>query len=1195
MKIRNIKAAVSINKSIKKVWCQTSFTPSLLAGLVLSSVSVIAQADHASYTEAPAFTIKVVSVDLAENATQIPATTTQSISAQNLARYSPTSRSIRLKDGGVIWVSKDPSSLTPTLTVSAPATVGMENGKFANAMSFTVSTNYASFIDGWELDVFHAEDTQQKSAIVSFMGRSLKANRTVKWNGVTKKGKQLQAGDKLTYVLTVKDGKGHMDRTHSREISLTDSQKNIKQVVSKAVAKSLVNDLELQTIPIYGSRVRISGRDIPSNHTIMIDDERIALAGNKFVDERLLRSGKHTFDIAITDANRETYRKPLNVDLDGRYMFMVGLADFTAGKGTVSSNLETLSHGDSDLGDDILVDGRLAFYLKGKIKGKYLVTAQMDTGTNEIDELFDGIHKKDPQSLFRRIDPDKYYPVYGDDSTIVDDTNSQGKMYVRVDWNKSRAIWGNYNTDITGNELSSFNRSLYGAKLNHRSTRVTADGDHKTDLTVFGSETQSAFRHNEFLGTGGSLYYLKDLDIVDGSEKIWVEIRDSDGDRVVAKVIMEEGRDYMIDDYQGRIILNRPLLQIAQKSYPSLIKDSPLDGDQVYLMVDYEYVPSDFDSNKASYGARGKVWLGNHIGLGGTYVHENRNSDDYDLKGVDITLKKNKGTYLKAEYAESESNQTQGSFASQDGGLNFNTFNDSDTTRTDIKGTALSIEAKISGLRGSLDAWFKQRDAGFSTASLDNGYKTTQVGAEAIVKLGPVDLSGRVAQVEKEGLSEKTTASVQADLKIGRRATISGELRHVKDVDLGANAGTASSIDGEGTLAALKAGYDFDKSVNVYGIVQSTLDKTGAYESNDLLTLGVKAAVTKKLDLNAELSKGDRGEGLTVGADYRVSDGYNVYTNVTASGDRIDNNKRAMTMGQRKTLNSKLKVFSEHQFTHENTQSGLANSFGLEYQLNKTLQVIASAQKAQLDKQDGGLTDRDAYSLGLNYKKDGSDASARVEYRKDVGANEETEQFVTTNRVNLRLNPSLRLQAKLNHSVTNDLRGNEKDAEFTEAAIGVALRPVNNDRLNVLGKVTYLNDLQPLSQSSNTDERSLIASLESSYQLNQRWEIGGKLAHKESELRVDRNAGDWSKNDATLAAVRARYHMTKNWDAMAQYHWMNSVESEDTQHGASISVDRHIGNNLKVGIGYNFTDFDDDLGNNDGKAEGWFFNLIGKF
>ncbi|KAG1694865.1 hypothetical protein GQR58_006811 [Nymphon striatum] len=296
-------------------------------------------------------------------------------------------------------------------------------------MNFEITTNYAHFIDSWELEVFNAEDEQQKKPLATFMGRSLDTGRTVKWNGVSKKGQSLKEGDKLTYILKVKDKDGHIDKTHftPNKPYWSSAEYNLRKK---------------QTIPVHGSRVRIFGRDIPSDHSITVDDENISLVENKFVLEKLLPEGKHEFDIAITDSHKETYHKPLNVDLKSKYMFMVGLADVTAGKGRVTGNLESLSDGDKYLDGDIFIDGRLAFYLKGKIKGKYLVTAQMDTGTDEIENLFDDIHKKDPKSLFRRLDPDKYYPVYGDDSTIVDDTNSQGKMYVRVDWDKSRALLG---------------------------------------------------------------------------------------------------------------------------------------------------------------------------------------------------------------------------------------------------------------------------------------------------------------------------------------------------------------------------------------------------------------------------------------------------------------------------------------------------------------------------------------------------------------------------------------------------------------------------------------------------------------------------------------------------------------------------------------------------------------------------------
>ena len=84
-------------------------------------------------------------------------------------------------------------------------------------------------------------------------------------------------------------------------------------------------------------------------------------------------------------------------------------------------------------------------------------------------------------------------------------------------------------------------------------------------------------------------------------------------------------------------------------------------------------------------------------------------------------------------------------------------------------------------------------------------------------------------------------------------------------------------------------------------------------------------------------------------------------------------------------------------------------------------------------------------------------------------------------------------------------------------------------------------------------------------------------------------------NDATLAAVRLRYHIVKNWDGMVEYHWLDSDASATTRSGGLLAAYRHIGDNLKVGVGYNFTDFDDDLGNTDFDAKGWFINVIGKY
>ena len=64
------------------------------------------------------------------------------------------------------------------------------------------------------------------------------------------------------------------------------------------------------------------------------------------------------------------------------------------------------------------------------------------------------LQRKDPRRIFRQLDPNRYYPVYGDDSTTTTDVDSQGAFYARVDWDQSAALWCNFNTGLTGTEFA---------------------------------------------------------------------------------------------------------------------------------------------------------------------------------------------------------------------------------------------------------------------------------------------------------------------------------------------------------------------------------------------------------------------------------------------------------------------------------------------------------------------------------------------------------------------------------------------------------------------------------------------------------------------------------------------------------------------------------------------------------------------
>ena len=130
---------------------------------------------------------------------------------------------------------------------------------------------------------------------------------------------------------------------------------------------------------------------------------------------------------------------------------------------------------------------------------------------------------------------------------------------------------------------------------------------------------------------------------------------------------------------------------------------------------------------------------------------------------------------------------------------------------------------------------------------------------------------------------------------------------------------------------------------------------------------------------------------------------------------------------------------------------------------------------------------------------------------------------------------------------------------------------------------------------AETDQRSHILAWEGIYRLNQRWDLGSKVARRVGELRLARNQGPWFESTVNFASLRARWHVIRKWDAMLEYRWLEQEEADNERAGYLVTLNRHIADNFKIGIGYNFTDFSDDLTDLDYDHEGWFLNIVGKY
>src|SRR5690606_12065076 len=110
----------------------------------------------------------------------------------------------------------------------------------------------------------------------------------------------------------------------------TDQARN-QSLIQEAFAR---NGLRQQNIPIYGSRIRIQGRNLPEGQALkthgaahLLDLER------KLVAEYLAPDGEHALDIELqggaarldgtpaTTSHKSAAHHTLNVDVTGRYFF----------------------------------------------------------------------------------------------------------------------------------------------------------------------------------------------------------------------------------------------------------------------------------------------------------------------------------------------------------------------------------------------------------------------------------------------------------------------------------------------------------------------------------------------------------------------------------------------------------------------------------------------------------------------------------------------------------------------------------------------------------------------------------------------------------------------------------------------------------------------------------------------------------
>ena len=363
------------------------------------------------------------------------------------------------------------------------------------------------------------------------------------------------------------------------KLSQRDEQGNL--LVMVAPIPTLSVKLPPKGVRLTAPQLTVSGVTDPGN-TITVNGQPTPLQPDgSFTAAVTLTKGTNKIQVAVTNPRGHRGSIEREVEYSDTHFFFLAFADGTVGQFQSKGYLQGAGQEHSS---EVRYEGRIAYYLKGVIAGKYLVTSALDTGAQKFGNLFKNLDDNQSRKLLTNLDPDKVYPVYGDDSTVVYDTQTQGKFFLAVDSDELHALLGTYQLALTDTELAAYQRTLYGGRVAYQSAKQTTYGQPFTKAVVFGAEVRQAHIRDELSATGGSLYYLSRQEVVEGSEQVSLVVRDKNTGIILSSVPQQQNVDYTIKYDQGRILFSRPLASVAAD--PQLINRALLAGNPVSIQVE---------------------------------------------------------------------------------------------------------------------------------------------------------------------------------------------------------------------------------------------------------------------------------------------------------------------------------------------------------------------------------------------------------------------------------------------------------------------------------------------------------------------------------------------------------------------------------------------------------------------------------
>ncbi|WP_341366142.1 hypothetical protein [Yoonia sp. BS5-3] len=1063
----------------------------------------------------------------------------------------------------VMFDGLDPQPRLNVETAGAPRAY-----RAGDTVTLRSETNYPAFIDRAEMRIIDR---------AAAGGARLVARVPVDANGNV--SFVVPEGRDLVVVHRVYDAAGRYDQTEPLPLGRADDR-------GLTAADDGFDFTAERNLRINGGTVRVAADSLQPGATLSTLGETVRPdRGGRLVIERILPPGDYAVDVAV-NGNGANTNLSREVQVPGAEWFTFGVADLMLSRTEDDATGETVD----------TATGRLQYYIDGETAGGLQITSSLDTGEEELRDIFRRLDERDPRSIIGDIEDS--YLTYGDDSEIVDNTPTSGKFYLRVEQDGNFALWGDYQARVAGSGYLRNERTLYGAQGHYATDATTERGEARASVDLYASQPDQLVGRDTFLGTGGSVYFLQRQAITTGTETLSVEVRDADTGRVTARQTLVQGRDYDINYTQGSITLYSPL---SSSTVGNLIETNPGGDAEVYLVAQYEFTPTTADVDGFSTGGRVEGWVSDDVRVGVTGLQDDTGTADQTAVAADLRYEYGENSFVQLDYAESDG-PGYGSSVSTDGGLTID-----NTAAVAGSGTAAKIEGQLdfgdlgSERGGVLGGYYEERSAGFSTLDYQVAADETLYGVyvrstpeEGLGYAVYADVYDSDAGVEKQEIGAELSGAITQQLSYAVGVEYLDEV--------------TATTSGDRVVAAGRLTYALSEQTSIYGFGQQTIENSGL-DAYDRYGLGVVQSVSNGWAITGELSDGTGGVGGRILAERRSDSNNSTYFGYELDpGRALDagistaDNGGKYVLGGRRQISDDTQVFAENTYDIFGSARTLTGAYGVEYLASDFLTYDAALELGQVEDDINGDFDRRAVSFGVRYASQSVTARARLEYRQDeaddLSVRSDADTVIVTTDLQYQIDDARRVLFSLDLADTDTDESAILDGTLADLRLGYALRPVSHERVNILAGYRYLYDMfgQEVDgvAGSGPVQESHIVDIAGNYDINRHWTIGAKLGARLTDSAAD-STMELTSNDAWLGVINARYNVVHNWDALIELRHLETIDAETSDTGVLAAVYRHFGNNAKVGVGYNFASFSDDLSDLTFDDQGAFINIIAKF